>query len=76
MDFGSEYSRTTKFEAAVVQTSFFGQQYDVQSGNRAHARTEAGRVAGPKYRVGDNIILFASSEHDQPIIVGGSPYLT
>ncbi|TXH52689.1 MAG: hypothetical protein E6Q97_15150 [Desulfurellales bacterium] len=76
MDFEHEYERQTKFESAIVQESYSGQAYDCLSGDRAYARTQTGRVAGPKFRPGDNIILFASAEHDQPIIVGGSPYLT
>lgn len=76
MDFEHEFSRVTKFESATIQASYFGQQYDVQSGDRPYSRTQTGRVAGPKFRPGDNVVIFASGEHDQPIIVGGSPYLT
>lgn len=74
--FAHEFSRSVKFETAVVTTSYAGQSYDTQAGARPFARTETGRVAGPKFRPGDNVVMFTAAEHDQPIIVGGSPYLT
>lgn len=71
-----EFGRQVKFEGAAVISATEDGTYDLKTGGRTFARTSTPKVSSAKVRQGDRAMILASSEHDQPMIVGWNPWIS
>lgn len=76
MDISHEFGRQVKFESAAVISEKDDGTYDLKTGARDFSRTNTPKVSSAKVRVGDRAMILASSESDQPMIVGWNPWIS